>query len=161
VPQGCKQDCSPEFGCGVCNRAQCQADLSWAVDAAVSKKRRLPSGRERATKVKRMPAQCPSCEARTCEFSAGGKRPERLPPEGRSGSQEDTIPTSAEKVRMKPRDMRAIPGQRIATEQGSQVLLTGGATGPKDGIQVDCSWEQGGRRDTGNRNSEGGQPLRH
>ncbi len=83
------------------------------------------------------------------------------PPGGRSGSQEDTIPTSAEKVRMKPREMRVIPGPWIATEQGNQVLLTGGATGPKDEIQVDCSWEHRGRRDTGNENSEGGQPLRH
>jgi hypothetical protein len=41
--------------------------------------------------------------------------------------------------------MRAIPGPRISTEQGIQVLLTEGATGPRDGIQVDCSWEHRGR----------------
>ncbi len=39
------------------------------------------------------------------------------------------------------KDMRAISGTRIATEQGGQVLPTEGATGPKGGIQVDCSWE--------------------
>ncbi len=49
-------------------------------DAAVSNKRRLPSGSEQATQVKPMPAKCPICEASTCEFFAGGKRPARLPP---------------------------------------------------------------------------------
>jgi hypothetical protein len=32
-----------------------------------------------------------------CEFSAGGKRPARLPRGRRSGSQEDVTPTAAEK----------------------------------------------------------------
>ena len=52
------------------------------------------------------------------------------------------------RLRKEPYEIRAISGPRIATEQGIQVLLTGEATGPKDGIQVDCSWEHRGRRDT-------------
>jgi hypothetical protein len=53
---------------GSCRRAQRQVDLSQRAGAAVSKKRRLPSGSERASEAKRRPAQRPSCEARTCEF---------------------------------------------------------------------------------------------
>ncbi len=51
-----------------CKRAQRQVDLSRRAGRAVSKKRKLPSGSERASEAKRRPAQCPSCEARTCEF---------------------------------------------------------------------------------------------
>jgi hypothetical protein len=65
VPQGGKREGSPGAGSGGFSRAQRQADLSWIADAAVSKKRRLPSGSEGANKAKRKPAQCPSCEART------------------------------------------------------------------------------------------------
>jgi hypothetical protein len=56
---------------------------------------------------------------------------------------------------VKTREMRAISGPRITTQQGIHVLLTKGATGPSDEIQMDCSWEHRGRRDTGNENSEG------
>jgi hypothetical protein len=53
---------------GGCRRAQRQVDLSQGAGAVVSKRRRLVSGSERASEVKRRPAQHPSCEARTCEF---------------------------------------------------------------------------------------------
>jgi hypothetical protein len=46
-------------------------------------------------------------------------------------------------------------GSRIATEQGVQLLLTMGAEGPRDWIQVDCSWEHRGNRGIESRNSEG------
>jgi hypothetical protein len=64
VLQGDESEGSP----GNCRRAQHQEDLSRRAGATVSMKRRLPSGRERASEAKQRPAQHPSCETRTCEF---------------------------------------------------------------------------------------------
>jgi hypothetical protein len=93
VLQGDEREGSP----GGYRRAQRQVDLSQGAGAAVSKKRRMLSGSERASEAKRRPAQCPSCEARTCQFvfrweAAGEAAQERL-----SGSQEDATLTAAEK----------------------------------------------------------------
>jgi hypothetical protein len=98
VPQGGECECSPEVGCGVCSRGQCQADLLWVADAAVSNKRRLPSGSEQATQVKRMPAKCPSCEASTCDFLPAGSGQQGCPRGRRSGFQDDATPTATEKA---------------------------------------------------------------
>jgi hypothetical protein len=64
VLQGGEQEGSP----GSCRRAQHQLDLSRRAGAAVSKKRRLPSGSEQSSEAKRRPAQRLSCEARTYGF---------------------------------------------------------------------------------------------
>ncbi len=82
---------------GVCSRAQCQVALSQRVDAAVSRKRRLPSGSERANEAKRKPAQCPSCEARTCEFVCRRELAGKAAHGRRSGSPEEETPTAAKK----------------------------------------------------------------
>jgi hypothetical protein len=70
-----------------------------------------------------------------------------------SGSQEDATPTAAKKG--KSEDGGDESDLQTATERGVQLLLTEGTAGPRDGIQVDCSWEHRGNRDTESRNSEG------
>jgi hypothetical protein len=79
VLQGGEREGSP----GSCRRAQRQVDLSRRAGAAVSNKRKLPSGSERASEAKRRPAQRPSCEGHASS-SADGKRPTRLPRESRA-----------------------------------------------------------------------------
>jgi hypothetical protein len=89
--------CSREGWPCSCRRAQRQVDLSRRAGTAVSKKRKLPSGSERASEKKRRPAQRPSCKARTCEFItewvSGGRTRHRLKPR---------------RTRMETQQMRAI-----------------------------------------------------
>jgi hypothetical protein len=82
---------------GSCKRAQRQVDLSQRAGAAVSKKRRLPSGSERSSKAKRRPAQRLSCEARTYGFICRREAAGEAAQDEQSGSQEDATPTAAEK----------------------------------------------------------------
>ncbi len=93
VLQGGEHEGSP----GSCRRAQHQVDLARRAGAAVSKKRRLPSGSERASEVKQRPAQSPSCEARTCEFVCRREAVGEAAQGEQSGSQEDATPTAAKK----------------------------------------------------------------
>ncbi len=82
---------------GGCRRAQRQVDLSRSAGAAVSKKRRLPSGSKRASKAKRRPTQRPSCKARTCEFVCWWEAAGEAAQGEQSGSQEYATPAAAEK----------------------------------------------------------------
>ncbi len=127
----------PEGLPGGCRRVQRQVDLSWRAGATVSKKRRLPSGSERASEAKRRPAQCPSCEARTCELVCRREAAGEAAQGEQSRSQEDTTPTAAEKgesgdegddsdLRDKDRDQAGGSGSADRGSYGSQGWDPGG-----------------------------------
>ena len=91
--------CSKEMSARARQEAevQCQVDLLQRADAAVSKKRILPSGSRQANDAKQKPAQCPSCEARTREMVCWREVADKAAQGRRSGSQEGVTPTAAEK----------------------------------------------------------------
>ncbi len=137
VLQGGEREGSP----GSCRRAQRQVDLSrraaqrcpgrGGCPQAVNERAR-PRGGQPSVRVARQ--GCASS-------SVGGKRPARLPRGCRAGLRRTQHRLRPRKARTEMKETRAISGTRIATEQGGRVLPTEGATGPKGGIQVDCSWE--------------------
>jgi hypothetical protein len=120
---------------GSCRRAQRQVDLSRRAGAAESKKRRLPSGSERANEAKWRPAQHQSCEARTCEFVCRREAASEAAQGEQNRSHEDRTPTAAKKGESggegDESDLRNEDRDR-AGRSGS----TGGATDPRGGIQV-------------------------
>ncbi len=118
---------------GSCKRAQRQVDLSRRAGTAVSKKKRLPSGRERWSKAKGRPAQHLSCEARAYVFIYRRETAGEAAQGEQSGSQEDAIPTAARKS-------ESGDESDLLTEDRDRAGLRGSA-GPKGGLQVDCSWE--------------------
>ena len=130
VLQGGEHEGSP----GSCRRAQHQVDLARRAGAAVSKKRRLPSGSERASEVKQRPAQSPSCEARTCEFVCRREAVGEAAQGEQSGSQEDAPPTAAGKgesgdksdLLTEDRDRAGLRGSANRGSRGSQGWDPGG-----------------------------------
>ncbi len=122
---------------GSCKRAQRQVDLSQRAGTAVSKKRKLPSGSERACEAKQRPAQCPSCEARTCEFICRREAAGEAAQDEQSGSQEDATPTAAKK------------GENGGATDESDLLTEDrdreGFRGPADwGSHRSLGWDPGG-----------------
>jgi hypothetical protein len=71
--------------------------LSQRAGTVVSKKRRLPSGSEQSSEVKRRPAQHLSCEAKTYGFVHRREAAGEAAQDEQSGRQEDSTPTAAEK----------------------------------------------------------------
>jgi hypothetical protein len=82
---------------GSCKRAQRRVDLSQRAGTAASEKRKLPSGSGGACEAKQRPAQRPSFEARTCEFSCRREAAGEAAQDEQSRSQEDATPTAAKK----------------------------------------------------------------
>jgi hypothetical protein len=130
VLQGDKREGWP----GSCKRAQRQVDLSRRAGTAVSKKRKLPSGSERASEAKRRPAQRPSCEARTCDFICRREAAGEAAQDEQSGSQEDATPTAAEKD-------ESGDESDLLTEDRGQAGLRGSADRGSYGSQ---GWDPGG-----------------
>jgi hypothetical protein len=135
VLQGDESEGSP----GSCRRAQHQVDLLQRAGAAVSKKRRQPSGSKRT----QQPSVRVARQGRATS-SAGGKWPARLPRGSRAGLRRTQYRLRPRRARAEVKETRAISGTRIATVQSGQVLPTEGASGPKGGIQTAHGIIEGG-----------------
>jgi hypothetical protein len=122
---------------GSYKRAQRQVDLSQRAGAAVSKKRKLPSGSGGACEAKRRPAQRPSCEARTCGFICRLEAASEAAQDGQSRFQEDAAPSAAKK------------GENGGATDESDLLTKdrdrAGFRGPADrGSHRSLGWDPGG-----------------
>jgi hypothetical protein len=122
---------------GSCKRAQRQVDLSQRAGTAMSKKRKLPSGSERACEAKRRPAQRPSCEARACKFICRREAASKAAQDEQSGSQEDATPTEAKK----DEDGGATDESDLLTEDRDRARLQGPANW---GSHRTLGWDPGG-----------------